>query len=39
VIWDIGQVHLRNFNWLSFTPSGRILRSFNLGFLDVGEQP
>jgi hypothetical protein len=26
-IWDICQVPVRNFDWLSFTPSGRLLRS------------
>jgi hypothetical protein len=28
LIWDIGQVSSRSFDWLPFTPSGRLLRSF-----------
>jgi hypothetical protein len=32
-IWDIAQVPARNFDWLPFTPFGRLLRSFNLYLL------
>jgi hypothetical protein len=28
-VWDIGQVLVKNFNWLSFALSGRLIRSFN----------
>jgi hypothetical protein len=28
-VWDIGQVIVSNFDWLPFTPSGRLLRSFS----------
>jgi hypothetical protein len=28
--WDIGQVPLRNFDWLPFTPLWSPLRSFNI---------
>jgi hypothetical protein len=27
--WNIGQVSSRNFDWLSFTPPGCLLRSFS----------
>jgi hypothetical protein len=30
LIWDIGQVTMRIFDSLPFTPSGRFLRSFSL---------
>jgi hypothetical protein len=30
LFWDIGEVSSTNFDWLSFTSSGRLLRSFKI---------
>jgi hypothetical protein len=35
LIWDIDHVPSMNFNWLPFTPSSRLLRSFRRGVSDL----
>jgi hypothetical protein len=37
-VWDIGQVTVSNFDWLPFTPSGRLLWSFNWYQSQFGHQ-